>query len=71
METEYEKVLTIRDTANKLLGFWCHDMQSHKVELYLCEKASIDDIKDLVETLKINPENNKVNIKVLSDVGTK
>lgn len=60
MQTEYEKVLTIRDNSNKLLGFWCHDMQSHTVELYLCQKSSIDEIKELVETLKINPENNKI-----------
>lgn len=54
MQTEYEKMLTIRDTNNRLLGFWCHDMNSHTVELYLCEKASLDEIKDMVEKLKIN-----------------
>lgn len=67
MKTEYEKVLTIRNKDNKLMGFWCHDMQSHTVELYLCEKASIDEIKDLVETLKINNNlvENKVHFRVL------
>lgn len=54
MQTEYEKVLTIRNKDNKLMGFWCHDMKSHTVELYLCEKASLDEIKELVEQLQLH-----------------
>lgn len=51
METTNETILAIKDKDGQLVGFYYHDIPKRSVIFYTCEKASMDDIKNVMAKL--------------------
>lgn len=45
MTKEFDRVLTLRNKRGELIGVWVHENQN--VHFYKCEKAGLDEMKDL------------------------